>query len=133
MKRFDDISDYIKRPKGVKFVNSIIVDVDVEWNTHFNIIYPMIKVKDDDCDFQLFSDRNLTGATGEVMRHIYECIVGNYRGDIISFRKNMVGTPIRLAYEGNDLLYAKLSGIGHFMEDKFIFFDQYYELLKEER
>ena len=130
MKTVKDIThnlNYIKS-LGYGIENNIINSIDVNIIAHFgNIPCLTIKCKNI-CPYGTYNDIARLGYLLKAIVEFFE--VSREDGVMLSDLKNI---PCRLVFTGNGESHwgEKAVGIGHYMKDKFILFEDFKELDKE--
>lgn len=122
MKTYKDmlLTEQMIRDSGYKIDNNIIEKVDINITAHFNNeVCFEIYCK----DIVPYSDRNNTKNIGAIIKTIVKLFGIE---DENSMRMSQIkDIPCRLVFEDNctNNFGCKAIGIGHFMEDRFILFD----------
>ena len=128
MKTIKDIvhnEQYIKS-QGYKIENNVIKGVDINIIAHFGNIPCLTIMCENICPYGSYND---IARLGYLLKAIVEFFdIGREDGVMLSKLKNI---PCRLVFEGNGNSHwgEKAVGIGHYMKDKFILFEDFNELV----
>lgn len=127
MKTVKDITYSLKdiEEKGYEVENNIIKGIDINIVAHFGNIPCLTIMCENICPYGQYND---IARLGFLLKAIVEFFgVGKEDGVMLSELKNI---PCRLVFTGNGESHwgEKAVGIGHYMKDKFILFDDFNEL-----
>ena len=130
MKTVKDIThnfNYFKS-LGYGVENNIVKSIDVNIIAHFGNIPCLTIMCENICPYGMYNDIARLGYLLKAYVEFFE--VDREDGVMLSNIKNI---PCRLVFEGNgeSHLGEKAIGIGHYMKDKFILFEDFKELDKE--
>ena len=131
MKTVKDITYNIKQiqEKGYGVENNIITEIDINIMGHFGNIPCLSIMCENICPYGTYNDIERLGFLLKAIVEFFR--VDREDGIMLSELKNI---PCRIVYEGNskDHWGEKAVGIGHFMKDKFILFEDFNELVPKQ-